>query len=36
VGALLATGRYDDIDLSPLGRERFDDPARWVPEALHI
>jgi sarcosine oxidase subunit beta len=36
VAALLATGRYDDVDLSPLGRDRFDDPARWVAEALHI
>lgn len=36
VAALLATGAWDDVDLSPLGRDRFDDPARWVPEALHI
>lgn len=36
VAALVATGRWGDVDLAPLSRERFDDPARWVPEALHI
>lgn len=36
MAALIATGRYDEVDLAPLGRERFDDPARQVPEALHI
>jgi sarcosine oxidase subunit beta len=36
MSALIATGRFDDVDLAPLARERFDDPARWVPEALHI
>jgi glycine/D-amino acid oxidase-like deaminating enzyme len=36
MAALVATGRYEDVDLAPLTRERFDDPARWVPEALHI
>ena len=33
---LLATGRFETLDLSPLRRERFDDPARWVTEDLHI
>jgi sarcosine oxidase subunit beta len=36
MAALLATGCFDDVDLGPLTRERFDDPARHVPEALHI
>jgi len=36
MAALIATGRYEAVDLAPLGRERFDDPARRVPEALHI
>jgi len=36
MAALIATGRFDDVDLAPLARERFDDPSRWVPEALHI
>jgi len=36
MAALIATGRFDDVDLGPLARDRFDDPARWVPEALHI
>jgi glycine/D-amino acid oxidase-like deaminating enzyme len=36
MAALVATGRYEEVDLAPLTRERFDDPARWVPEALHI
>ncbi len=33
---LLATGRYGALDLSPLARDRFDDPARWAVEELHI
>jgi len=33
---LLATGRHGALDLSPLARDRFDDPARWVREELHI
>ena len=33
---LLATGRFETLDLSPLRRERFADPARWVTEDLHI
>ena len=36
MAALIVTGAFDDVDLAPLARERFDDPARWVPEALHI
>jgi hypothetical protein len=36
MAALIATGRFDDIDLAPLARDRFDDPSRWIPEALHI
>ncbi|NNL66354.1 MAG: FAD-binding oxidoreductase, partial [Myxococcales bacterium] len=36
MAALVATGRYDGLDLSPLTRERFADPARWVREELHI
>ena len=33
---LIAAGRYGDIDLSPLVRTRFGDPARWATEDLHI
>ena len=36
MAGLLASGRFDEIDLAPLSRERFDDPARWIPEDLHI
>jgi sarcosine oxidase subunit beta len=36
LAALVATGRFEELDLSPLARERFADPARWVPEELHI
>jgi sarcosine oxidase subunit beta len=36
LAALVATGRYEEVDLSPLARERFDEPTRWVPEDLHI
>ena len=36
LAALVATGRYEDVDLSPLARDRFDEPTRWVPEDLHI
>jgi glycine/D-amino acid oxidase-like deaminating enzyme len=36
MAGLLATGRFDEIDLAPLSRRRFDEPARWVPEDLHI
>jgi sarcosine oxidase subunit beta len=36
LAALITTGRFDDVDLGPLARERFADPSRLVPEALHI
>jgi sarcosine oxidase subunit beta len=36
MAALVATGRFEEVDLSPLSRERFADPARWVEEDLHI
>jgi hypothetical protein len=36
MASLLATGRYEGCDLTPLSRERFADPARWVREDLHI
>lgn len=36
MAALIADGRFDACDLSPLARERFDDPNRWVREELHI
>ena len=36
MAGLVATGRYEEVDLSPLSRERFTDPERWVMEELHI
>jgi glycine/D-amino acid oxidase-like deaminating enzyme len=36
MGELIETGRFASIDLSPLRRDRFEDPARWVVEDLHI
>jgi len=36
MAAQIATGRYAEHDLAPLSRSRFSDPARWVPEELHI
>lgn len=33
---LIAQGRFGALDLSPLTRRRFGDPARWVTEELHI
>ena len=36
MAALIATGRFAELDLSALTRERFDDPRRWVTEDLHI
>jgi glycine/D-amino acid oxidase-like deaminating enzyme len=36
MAALVATGRFEEVDLSSLARDRFDDPARWVTEDLHI
>jgi sarcosine oxidase subunit beta len=36
MAALIASGRFADLDLSPLTRARFPDPTRWVVEELHI
>ena len=36
MAALVATGRFEGVDLSPLTRSRFADPSRWVQEELHI
>jgi hypothetical protein len=36
LAALIASGRCEGVDLSPLTRERFDDPRRLVTEDLHI
>jgi sarcosine oxidase subunit beta len=36
LAALITSGRFETVDLSPLTRERFADPARWVREDLHI
>jgi sarcosine oxidase subunit beta len=36
MASLIATGRFAEVDLAPLGGDRFDDPAHWIPEALHI
>jgi sarcosine oxidase, subunit beta len=36
LAALIASGRYEGVDLLPLTRERFDDPSRFVTEDLHI
>lgn len=36
MAGLLATGRFEQVDLSALTRERFEDPSRWVTEDLHI
>jgi sarcosine oxidase subunit beta len=36
MASLIAAGRYEEVDLSPLTRARFADPARWVTEELHI
>ena len=33
---LIHTGRFGDLDLSPLQRGRFAHPERWVTEDLHI
>lgn len=32
----IQTGRYEEVDLGPLARDRFADPTRWVTEDLHI
>lgn len=36
MAALVAEGAFAEVDLAPLSRERFADPARWVTEDLHI
>src|SRR5215472_5246142 len=36
LAALVATGQFEGVDLSPLTRERFDDRSRGVTEDLHI
>jgi sarcosine oxidase subunit beta len=36
MAALIGAGAYDDLDLAPLARSRFDDPSRWAVEDLHI
>jgi glycine/D-amino acid oxidase-like deaminating enzyme len=36
MAGLVATGRFEELDLSALGRERFEHPDRWVTEDLHI
>lgn len=36
MAAWIDTGRYEEVDLAPLSRERFADPRRWVTEELHI
>jgi hypothetical protein len=36
MAGLVATGRFEELDLSALTRERFEDPTRWVTEDLHI
>jgi len=36
MASLITAGRYEGVDLAPLTRSRFEDPARWVREELHI
>jgi sarcosine oxidase subunit beta len=36
MAALIDTGRFEGVDLTPLRRERFTRPDEWVTEALHI
>lgn len=36
LAALVATGRWGEVDLAPLARDRFADPERWAMEDLHI
>ena len=33
---LIAAGAFEEVDLSPLTRARFEEPEHWVREALHI
>jgi len=35
LAAWIASGAWDEVDLSPLARDRFDDRSRWVMEDLH-
>ncbi len=36
MAGLIAAGAFDEVDLSPLTRARFEEPEHWVREALHI
>jgi glycine/D-amino acid oxidase-like deaminating enzyme len=36
MASLIASDCFEDLDLSPLARSRFEDPSRWVLEELHI
>jgi len=36
LASLIVDGCYETVDLSPLTRERFADPNRWIREDLHI
>jgi sarcosine oxidase subunit beta len=36
MAALIDTGRFEHVDLGPLSRDRFSDPALLIPEDLHI
>jgi hypothetical protein len=36
MAALIDTGAFEEADLTALARDRFADPARLVPEDLHI
>ncbi len=36
MAGLIAAGEFDEVDLSPLTRARFEEPEHWVREALHI
>jgi len=35
-GGVIGSGRFETLDLTPLSRERFEDPHRWLREELHI
>ena len=36
MASLVATGAWEEVDLSALARSRFRDPKDWVVEELHI
>jgi hypothetical protein len=36
MAALVDRGHFEEVDLTPLARDRFTDPSRWVTEDLHI